>query len=480
MTSSRPLFYSLDLFSGCGGTALGVETAGFHSIGHIEIDETAKKTLELNFGSSPLQSIRDADGDVTKVDLKKMKKELAETGCLSLDLLVASPPCQGFSAAGRAKLNSLNKDSCFSKDPRNKLYKSVVQYISILKPKALLFENVPGMLNVRGMNFVEIFCQDVENLGYNVRCSVLNSAWYGVPQSRERVFVVAFRSDLGITPSFPLKSHNLDNVGGAWGQPIKNGVKWKTDKYYVSQESIGQKKTPEVGVSVSDAFEDLPPFYEHLTIGYRASRMKCEHQDYTSNTPSNKYCAKMRNWPGYSSNVVKDHFCRSTPRDYIIFSKMNYGDMFPQAVAIAQALWQKKKAQFAKGRISQLPKKSTVVPPYRLDCFPEKWQKLDPNKLACTLTAHLEKDGYSHIHFDHKQARTLTIREAARLQSFPDGYQFNGPMGKVFKQIGNAIPPLVATAVAKRIFTDLNSLMNKSKKINNNKPQQNYEQLLNS
>jgi len=151
------------------------------------------------------------------------------------------------------------------------------------------------------------------------------------------------------------------------------------------------------------------------------------------------YANQMRSWPGLISKKVNDHFCRWTPRDFKIFKNMKAGDKYPAAWAIAIKMWLQYKKKTGKNIA-----KDKFVPPYRLDNFPERWRKLDPNGLAWTLTAHLSKDTYTHIHYDSQQARTITIREAARLQSFPDGFRFSGNMGDAFKQIGNAVPPLLA------------------------------------
>lgn len=474
---SRPYFF-IDLFAGCGGASLGAETAGFESLGHVEIDPIARETLKINFGDSPFSALRKSNGNVQQINLKLLKKEIREIGIDSLDLLIACPPCQGFSAAGRAKINSLSQArGCFSKDPRNRLYKSIIKFIKIVKPKAILFENVPGMLNVKGVNFVEKFCSDLDGVGYNAKCSILNSAWYGVPQSRERVFVVAFRKDLRIDPEFPIALNCLENVGGAWGQPIKNGIRWSNPKFICKPTKIQKSKFIQSGVSVKQALCDLPSFTDHLKEGYYPSRSKCKIFNYLTKTPPNHYCNLMRNWPSYKSESVEDHFCRRTPRDYYLFRKMKPGDLFPQAHKIASQKWYKLKKLKQAGEINRLPKKSEVVPPYRLDCFPEKWQKLDPDRLACTLTAHLEKDGYSHIHYDSKQARTLTLREAARLQSFPDAYKFAGHMGHVFRQIGNAVPPLVAFSIAKTILSKLKN-DSKRKHYRFSKQQEDKEQIL--
>jgi DNA (cytosine-5)-methyltransferase 1 len=98
------------------------------------------------------------------------------------------------------------------------------------------------------------------------------------------------------------------------------------------------------------------------------------------------------------------------------------------------------------------------VPPYRNDAFDDKWHKLWLDRPSWTVTAHLGKDTYSHIHYDSRQARTVTIREAARLQSFPDAVEFQGNFGEQYKQIGNAVPPLLARAIAENLFVQLGEL----------------------
>jgi DNA (cytosine-5)-methyltransferase 1 len=109
-----------------------------------------------------------------------------------------------------------------------------------------------------------------------------------------------------------------------------------------------------------------------------------------------------------------------------------------------------------KSRIYQSLVKETV-PPYDVSKFPNKWRKMEPDAPARTLMAHLGKDCYSHIHYDSMQARTISVREAARLQSFPDQFKFSGAMGASFRQIGNAVPPLLAQAIANELMKVLRS-----------------------
>ena len=102
------------------------------------------------------------------------------------------------------------------------------------------------------------------------------------------------------------------------------------------------------------------------------------------------------------------------------------------------------------------------IPPYRNDAFEDKWAKLCPDAPSWTLTAHLSRDSYSHIHYDSAQARTITVREAARLQSFPDSFEFAGNFGEQFQQIGNAVPPLLARALATNLLQQISHLERKT------------------
>src|SRR4029434_8454546 len=133
----------------------------------------------------------------------------------------------------------------------------------------------------------------------------------------------------------------------------------------------------------------------------------------------------------------------------------NPGDQYPQAWRHAHDMFAERLA--ARRRKGNAPRegsaaygelRDSIIPPYDPGKFPNKWRKMWRDQPARTLMAHLGKDSYSHIHFDSDQARTISVREAARLQSFPDGFRFCGTMNPAFRQIGNAVPPLMAKAIA--------------------------------
>jgi DNA (cytosine-5)-methyltransferase 1 len=166
----------------------------------------------------------------------------------------------------------------------------------------------------------------------------------------------------------------------------------------------------------------------------------------------------MRTWPGFEAgDDLVDHVIRYLPRDTGIFREMPNGAEYPVAHATAVRLWKREIASLEAESGTRLTKTErdrlygTMVPPYPTHNFPNRWWKLRPDWPSRTLMAHIGKDTYSHIHYDGNQARTISVREAARLQSFPDGFRFCGTMNPAYRQIGNAVPPLMAKSLAEKI-----------------------------
>jgi DNA (cytosine-5)-methyltransferase 1 len=440
---------SLDLFAGAGGFSVGLEAAGYRTVGAVEINEAAARTWQKNFPGRRLWS--GAAGDMRKLDPREVQRQLRADGVDELDLITAGPPCQGFSRVGRAKLNSLSeKAGAFRRDPRNILYRRAIHFLEVLQPRTFIFENVTGILHLGGTNMAEVVCKAVADAGYNVRCAVLNAAWFGVPQSRERVFIVGVRKDLGTSPTFPLIAHHSAESRGLISKANLAKDTWENDDFFVPWPKLAQAEALKPAVNVKQALGDLPPVTGHLQRGDQV-RIKREDLPALRYRPSRpgEYAKVMRAWPGFESSLVHDHMCRSTPRDFETFGLMQPGDRYPEALAIAKRRWVK--ARLKDGKAA----KKDYIPPYRDDGFHDKWRKLIPTQPSWTVTAHLGRDTYSHIHYDRDQKRMITIREAARLQSFPDGFAFEGSMGDAFTQIGNAVPPLLAAAVARGIVSAL-------------------------
>jgi len=164
----------------------------------------------------------------------------------------------------------------------------------------------------------------------------------------------------------------------------------------------------------------------------------------------------MRKWPGFSTGThTTGHLIRYLPRDYKIFRMMDEGWQYPQVWRFIE----EKRQRLIEARHKRGDPVDRRTPegkafhqqwtlPYDPTKFPNKWWKLYRDKPVRTLMSHLGKDSYSHIHYDSEQARTISIREAARLQSFPDGFVLRGTMNPALKQIGNAVPSLLAYAIA--------------------------------
>lgn len=443
-----------------------MEAAGFELLGHVEFDETAAASYALNF-KPPVEAQKaswSAARDMVTSDPSTLAEEIGLKGPVvgHFDVLAAGLPCQAFARIGRSKLRSVTGDhEAYVNDPRAKLYQRFLQYVEAVQPIAILIENVPDILNHGGHNVPEEICQTLETLGYNARYTLLNAAFYGVPQMRERLFLVAIDKSLGFMPSFPEPSHAARLPSG-----------------YESARSVALKHVPETGsrfsdipcarqglpeaVSVKAALGDMPRITEHFSAPTDMRRRKLtDRLSYASFTDLSDYAKKMRAWPGHQiSHADTDgHMVRITPRDFEIFRRMKHGGDYPHASAVAETIFKEKLEALAarprKGSPAWDELRAKHVPPYDPGKFPNKWWKLNPAMPSRTLTAHMGKDTYSHIHWDSTQKRTVSVREAARLQSFPDSFRFAGAMNAAFRQIGNAVPPLLAEAVARRLKQDL-------------------------
>ena len=193
----------LDFFSGCGGLSLGFESAGFEISAAVEFEVLAAESHAANFhkGDSRHATAR----DITDLAPAELTDELGLGDVSnSIDIIVGGPPCQAFARVGRPKLREIAEHpTAFKKDPRAWLYFHYLSYVEAFRPLALLMENVPDVLNHGGQNIAEEICQVLEDRGYAVRYTLLNSAFYGVPQMRERMFLVAFRRELTEDIDFP-------------------------------------------------------------------------------------------------------------------------------------------------------------------------------------------------------------------------------------------------------------------------------------
>ena len=383
----------------------------------------------------------------------------------AFDVVVGGPPCQAFARVGRSKLREIDAHpDAFRHDPRAKLYAPYLNYVKSYCPVAILMENVPDVMNFGGHNIPEEICEVLERLGYVCAYTLLNAAYYGVPQTRERMFLIAYHHQMAASVSFPAPTNWIDLPPGYEGSRqvalklLSKGEFFAEAHSYVVPPEATDALEP--AVTAQEAIGDLPEIDARSLMRRgvlkRGARRFDELIAYDDSRPVSVYAQAMKDWAGFEAgDGVYDHVIRYLPRDYSLFARMKEGDQYPEAHKLALKMLDEQLSELAKkgirmrhGSDDYVNLKSSIVPPYDASKFPNKWRKISRDHPVRTIMAHLSKDGYSHIHYDSAQARTISVREAARLQSFPDGFIVAGAMNQAFQQIGNAVPPLMAKAIA--------------------------------
>lgn len=330
----------IDLFAGAGGMSVGFEQAGFRSLLSIDFDKDSCLTYQRNFPRAMVWN-----RDITEVSDEEIKANITE----EVDLIVGGPPCQGFSSLGKQQED----------DSRNKLWKEYLRIVRLLKPKVWIMENVPELL--KSPEFEEIK-KEAKNLGYEICFKVLNAADYGVPQRRQRTFILASK--------IPGLSH-----------PKPTHIN-PEEKNLLNQDRLSWTTTKE-------AFKGLPgkPNGENWHIGRNPTEISLKRY-------------------------------QAVPEG---------GNRFDLPKELQPRCWLNK------------PTGST-------DVFGRLWW----NKPSLTIRTEFfkpEKGRYLHP----SENRPITLREGARLQTFPDDFIFVGSYSSVGKQIGNAVPCLLAFNVAQEV-----------------------------
>lgn len=217
----------ISTFAGVGGSSLGYKWAGYKELLAIDFDNHATENFKLNFPDIPVweKDISTVKGDEI-LDFCKLKK-------YELDILDGSPPCQGFSTAGKRKIN----------DPRNSLFREFVRLITDLQPKIFVMENVSGLVKgkMKGV-FIEIM-QILKEENYIVKCKLLNAKYYGVPQSRQRLFFIGIRKDLNVTPTFPPEDKNVITTKEALQGVELSEIKYPAEKIAKYYDNIQMGKS---------------------------------------------------------------------------------------------------------------------------------------------------------------------------------------------------------------------------------------------
>ena len=437
---------AIDLFAGPGGLSLGLKEAGFDILAAVEHDSDAGETYEHNIGAHT--KIK----DITWYGPKKLEKFLVTEYEWDeddeLDLIAGGPPCPGFSLIGRSKMYGTAKLKNrklkkhvhrFIAHPKNKLFKWFVKYVKHFSPKYFIMENVQGMTS---------YVQDDEPIvdvikrsfgdDYVVSHRVLDASDFGVPQNRMRIIFIGSRKDM-IQAEYPEESADekisaLEAIRDLWNVEPNN----RTGEVSAIERSPNSKGAK---------FRRTMRNWECTRLDGSREAGGEQKQNHWTRHPNRRdvvlFPFLKSGSPAYKSKNIE--IPRSMPRTI-------YGDIYP-------GKWESEiKPEFErigmyvstnKGRdyVSDDENKWVMYPNAS---FKDKMRRIPWHKPAPTVVAHLAKDGYMFIHPGHD--RTITVREAARFQSFPDSFVFKGSMTSQFRQVGNAVPPLLAKRLGESVL----------------------------
>ena len=407
----------IDLFAGAGGLSEGFIRQQFETIAHVEIDVAACNTLRTRTAYHYLKSANKYDtylsylkGEITRQELYSMVPQRLLDAVINLpigaeynpiihkniekqlegnevDLIIGGPPCQAYSLVGRARSANGMKG-----DHRNYLYLDYAKFLEKYKPKIFVFENVQGLKSAGNGIYLNEMEKLFQEKGYKMKLFTLEANNFGVLQNRKRIIIIG----------------------------------WKKSIFFDIPDLEAVKKTADY--KVKSLFTDLPKLM--------AGEGKDKFLRYRTKT--NNYLDKngIRN----GIDILTQHVARpNTNQDKEIYR-------------IAVEKWNAKKERL---NYNDLPERLKTHK--NRDSFFDRFKVVGANEsYSQTIVAHIAKDGHYYIHPDIEQNRSISVREAARLQSFPDDYYFEGVREganrtAAFKQIGNAVPPLMAENIAASI-----------------------------
>lgn len=401
------MFNVLDTFCGAGGFSLGFRLAGCRIVGGIEIDDWAAETFAFNHPESVVLR-----GDISKFTDDYLAALYADT---KPDIILGGPPCQGFSIC--------RKNAGDHRDPRNSLFQELLRLGRIFKPSVMIMENVPNLANARtgsGERVIEIICDELRNLGYYVYHSILEATDYGVPQIRKRLFVIA--SAYILERPFPQPTHFVRSETESVGQ-------WS----FFSDIPGVLEPCP----TLWDAISDLPEI---------EARQGSKAMAYDK-PAVNPYQYEMRDGCATLHNhTAMKHSDRLVRR----FAAMSWGDSTSDVPEVHR------------------PRKRNGAGELSGKVYDQNNRRMHPHKPCHTIAASF----YANFVHPYKN-RNFTPREGARIQAFPDNYVFLGKPTVVshklltrearhderhlcqYNQIGNAVPPLLARAIASQVLAQL-------------------------
>ena len=385
------------LFSGCGGLDLGFKQAGFNILWANDFDQDSVTTYRENIGDHIIL------GDITKIPSKNIPS--------NFDVLLGGFPCQGFSVANKKRS---------VKDERNFLYLEMKRIIEDKKPKFFVAENVKGILSLGKGAVMEMIINDFRKIGYKVDYRLLTASDYGIPQHRQRVFIIGNR--IGKENPYPKITHGLKN-------DLFNP---KLQPFVTTKDAIGHL--------ASVRTRDKPFRHKNVTIYNHVARMNVSDKFWGRKHDVNQFdiCDYLKKWregSGWSTKKIDDYFGYAHTAGHW-FRKDNNSGSIPNPDDWREL---KKLLKFDSKydkQVTELEEKKIV--------FEQSLRISNWEEPSDTITATGPE-----IHPNKK--RRLSVRECAILQTFPDDFVFHGAIGSMYKQIGNAVAVDLAYALAKLI-----------------------------
>ena len=392
-------FTAIDLFAGSGGLSTGLEYAGFSVLFANEIESSYSESLAANHPSTEVMV-----DDIRSVDPTTVRKALGiRRG--ELDLLAGGPPCQGFSVNAPIRSND---------DQRNNLFRNYLQFVDAFQPKVVLIENVPGIVSFSKGETVSAILNSLNELGYSSSVKILFAPNFGVPQIRWRTIFLATRLNVNPLSLFPVPTHHA--TGNSNFSYNFKGESLKLPNEYIEDNAMNPH------VTVWDAIGDLPSIGNggETVTGAYANQVKSEYQKF------------MRR----GSLELTNHRC----------SKLGPINLRRLPFVPPGGSWRDIPHNL-------LPKGMQRA---RRSDHTKRYGRLAKAGLASTILTKCDPHWGTYIH--PIEDRVISVREAARLQSFPDKCIFFGSMTEQYEQVGNAVPPIFARAIGEQIVDVLNKL----------------------
>ena len=422
----------VSLFSGAGGMDLGFINAGFEIIWANDFFEDAVKSYRKNIGKHMIL------GDITKI----LNDDIPN----GADVIIGGFPCQGFSVANTKRS---------MEDKRNFLYKEMLRVIDDKRPKFFVAEKVKGLLSMEKGKVIEMIKSDFESLGYHVDARVLNAAEYGVPQARERVVIIG--NNIGVENPYPIPTHYVEGVsespdGLRSSITTEQAIGFLADEKITKNEIHISKEKLEQHIRNKN-IENPEDFYSILGIDPDADEIIIKNHVASENVADTfwgrKYdinqhdiCDYLRYWrdkTGWTTKSVDEHFGYSYTAGHWFRKDNNSG-----RIQKPEDWWELKKIF---GFDDKYDKAVTTLVEKEIK-FEQSLRITNWNRPSDTITATSPE-----IHVN--KMRRLSARECAILQTFPINYEFTGSLNKIYTQIGNAVPVLLATKIADGILSEL-------------------------